>query len=51
MSNNYKNISASALIKKVKKTKKEEEKKVETCSNCDDSGLVCSVCRAGYDVV
>ena len=38
-------------VLKVKKTTKVEEKKVEACSNCGDSGLVCSVCRAGYDVV
>lgn len=24
--------------------------KKSTCSNCDDSGMTCSVCRTGYDV-
>lgn len=34
-----------------KTVEKEEEKKPEVCSNCDDSGKVCSVCHAGLDVV
>lgn len=42
---------AKEVVKVVKAAPVKEEPKPLVCTNCEGSGMVCSVCKAGYDVI